>query len=129
MIRGTKSVETRICARAGAASTAPGSGAVQTQTRRACGESTAQRLHCTEIVLAVAVASKISLDGQIGQVVPNAAGAFGSPCRANAARLCIIACDRASRPGRLAVEFAIFENSDGPKLPNKNGRSNACAAP
>jgi hypothetical protein len=28
----------------------------------------------------------------------------------------------------LAVELAMFENSDGPKLPNRNGRSKACAA-
>ena len=45
------------------------------------------------MALSVRVASKISLAGQIGHVTPSAAGAFGSPLRANAARLSIIAPD------------------------------------
>ena len=52
-----------------AASVGVGDGAVE---RR-------RRLHCTEIALAVGVASNTSVDGQIGHVVPSAAGAFGSP--------------------------------------------------
>src|SRR6476619_7668636 len=85
--------------------------------------------HSTEMSFAVWVASKISFEGHAGQVTPRAWGAFGSPLRAKAPMLSIIACDSASRPGRLAVEFATFENSDGPKVPKMNGRSNACAAP
>jgi hypothetical protein len=83
----------------------------------------------TEIALSVGVASNSSFDGQVGQVTPSAAGAFGSPLRAKAARLSIIAFESARRPGRLAVELAMFENSDGPKVPKMNGRSNAWAAP
>ena len=81
------------------------------------------------MALSVRVASKISLAGQIGHVTPSAAGAFGSPLRANAATLSIIARDNARRPGRLAVELATFENNEGPKVPKMNGRSNAWAAP
>ena len=39
----------------------------------------------------VGVASKISFDGHVGQVTPSASGAFGSPRRAKAPRLFIIA--------------------------------------
>jgi hypothetical protein len=42
--------------------------------------------------LAVGVASKISFDGHAGQVTPSASGTFGSPLRAKAPRLAIIAC-------------------------------------
>ena len=66
--------------------------------------------------------------GQVSQVAPSA-GVLGSPVRAKAPRLAIMAADSASRPGALAVLLAAFANSDGPKLPNRNGRSKACAAP
>src|ERR1700758_4067430 len=96
-----------------------------------CGVNrrTRRRYGTTEIAFAVGVASKISFDGQVGQVTPSACGAFGSPLRANAPRLAIIARESARRPGWLAVELAMFENSDGPKLPKMKARSNACAAP
>jgi len=41
----------------------------------------------------------------------------------------IIADDSSRRPGRLAVLLVTLANSEGPKLPNTKGRSNACAAP
>ena len=81
------------------------------------------------MALEVGVASKRRVDGHVGQVTPRAAGAFGSPRFVNAPRLFIIASDSSRRPGPLTVEFATFENSDGPKLPKTNGRSNAWAAP
>ena len=49
--------------------------------------------------------------------------------RANAPTLRIIASDSASRPGSLAVVNSMFAYSDGPKFPNTNARSKACAAP
>src|SRR5689334_4652244 len=85
-------------------------------------------VHCTEIALAVGVASNTSVDGQTGHVTPRLA-LFGSPLRANAPMLRIIVSDSASRPGRFAVVYEMFAYSEGPKLPNANGRSNACAAP
>ena len=80
------------------------------------------------MTLAVTVASKTSVAGHAGQVAPSAAW-FGSPFLANAPRLFIIASDKSRRPGRLAAVFVTLENSDGPKLPKTNGRSNAWAAP
>ena len=100
-----------------------------TPVDRGCARAAACSRYCTERALSVGVASKIGVDGHIGQVSPSALGAFGSPRRAKAARLAIIACDSARRPGRLAVELAMLENSDGPKVPKTNDRSKACAAP
>ena len=76
----------------------------------------------------VGVASKTTLAGQGCHVTPSC-DVFGSPLRANALIAAVMAADSASRPGRFAVLLAAFENSDGPKLPKMNGRSNACAAP
>jgi len=84
--------------------------------------------YSTLMILCVGVASNFSIAGHRGHVTPSV-GVFGSPVRANAPRLCIIASDSSSRPGRLAVENSTFAKRDGPKLPNKNARSNACAAP
>src|SRR6185295_18317093 len=86
------------------------------------------RGYCTTITFAAGVASKISFDGQVGQVTPSS-GVFGSPSYAKAPMLFIIALERSSRPGWFAVVLAKFESSDGPKLPNWNGRSKPCAAP
>src|ERR1039458_2650748 len=83
---------------------------------------------CTEIALSVKVASNQSFAGQTGQVTPSVV-LFGSPDRASAQRLVIIAFDSARRPGLLAVLFWAFENTFGPKLPKRNSRSNAWAAP
>ena len=80
------------------------------------------------IAVSAGMASNSNCAGHCDQVTPRFASAFGSPRRANTPRLTIIACDSASRPRSLAVELAMFENSDGPKLPNRNGRSKACAA-
>ena len=80
------------------------------------------------MLLVAGLASKSSLLGQAGHVTPSAA-LFGSPFLANAPMLAIIALDSCSRPGSLAVLFATLLNKDGPKLPNTNARSNACAAP
>src|ERR1700690_2569374 len=82
----------------------------------------------TVIALSVKLASNQSFAGQTGQVTPSAA-LFGSPDRANAPRLPIITLDSARRPGLFAVLFIAFENTFGPKLPKRNWRSNACAAP
>jgi hypothetical protein len=76
----------------------------------------------------VGPASKTSLAGQVGQVAPSAA-LLGSPLRANAPMVAIMAAESASRPGLLAVLLAALENSEGPKLPKMKGRSNAWAAP
>ena len=83
----------------------------------------------TEIAFAVGVASKSSVDGHVGQVDAERRRCSGRRC-ARTRRCCASSRrDSASRPGRLAVVLEMFENSDGPKLPNTNGRSKACAAP
>ena len=46
-----------------------------------------------------------------------------------ALRLAIMAFDSASRPGAFAVLLVTRENTDGPKLPKRKGRSKAWAAP
>ena len=54
---------------------------------------------------------------------------FGSLLLANAPMLFIIASDSASRPAWFAVPVMMLPNSDGPKVPKMNGRSNTWAAP
>src|SRR5262245_700661 len=101
--------------------------ATRPETRRPPAQPCAQS--STVITLLVGVVSKCSVAGHTGQWTSSAADSFGSPCRAKAPRLRIIALASASRPGRFAVELTTFENSEGPKVPKMNGRSNACAAP
>src|SRR5262245_52564814 len=84
--------------------------------------------HRTETAFAVGVASKSSIDGHVGHVTPSS-GLFGSPVRAKAPMLRIMASDSARRPAWLARVYEMLAYSDGPKLPKANGKSNACAAP
>src|SRR5262249_23132375 len=86
------------------------------------------RVYCTEIAFAVGVASKTSVEGHVGHFVPSAA-LFGSPLAAKAPMVRIIASDSASRPGWLARVYEMLAYNEGPKFPNANGSSNACAAP
>src|SRR5512141_593863 len=69
--------------------------------------------YCTVICLSVRLASKCSTAGHTGQLTPSDA-LFGSPVRANAPMLSIIAFDRARRPALFAVLFCALENTFGP---------------
>src|SRR5215471_9734844 len=89
-----------------------------TARRDTAGNPTSPAQPCaqssTVITLLVGVASKCSVAGHTGQWTSSPADSFGSPCRAKAPRLRIIALASASRPGRFAVELTTFENSEGP---------------
>src|SRR5215470_2196602 len=91
-------------------------------------EATADLTHWTEMAFVAGVASSSNMEGQVGHVTPSA-GLFGSPVRAKAPMLRIMASDSARRPARLARVYEMLAYSEGPKLPKANGKSNACAAP
>jgi hypothetical protein len=59
------------------------------------------------MAFAVGVASKSSIDGHVGHVTPSA-GVFGSPVRAKAPMLRIIASASANRPDSLPRVYEMF---------------------
>ena len=80
------------------------------------------------MAFAVGVALKTSGAGHVGHFAPSAV-LFGSPLLAKAPMVRIIASDSATRPGWLVRVYQLLAYNEGPKFPNANGSSNACAAP
>src|SRR5690606_18801626 len=79
-----------------------------------------------EIRASVSVASNRSWAGHGSHVAPSA-GWLGLPVRAKAPRVFIMCPESASRRGRLPLLLLALANTDGPKLPKRNGRSKAWA--
>lgn len=73
------------------------------------------------MLFAVRVASKTRTFGQAGQLTPSAA-LFGSPVRANAATLLIIAAERSGRPGLLAVLSATVREERRSEIAEHEGQ-------